>query len=469
MLLIKIIVAAVMMSVLPLYTHVDDQSDSNSEILNESSGFYKSIQQDEFIQTIDEKTTSERSAISPNTNFVNYDLSNQKLSFEFFDETEYAKRDSIPGNTNAISTSSISPSSITDRPLEQVVNAHQSPYLPTAKILMTYRNVYNYRNHRYYTHQYVGTAFLEGPNLAVSAGHCMYDDVTDSGDFQDNRFNPCFPDKVEFFFGCSNQNDFDSGSDYIYYAQGKTISLEYDYYLNTSWSHDWSAIVLDRNIGTQIGWYGKISNYRTNGSSIYSWGYPTNQNVGTLWKTEGTIHSSTEYKLYYDLSTYGGQSGSPIFVDYSDGNTYVCGIHTNSFKSSDFQYNSGTMFNSLIFSYLNSFFIGGTSSGMPEYYLDLATDDKSNAKKMQITNNTSHYRLVEYNTKLCMPDDARQWKNLKDIETISLKPYESKVVSISNNWFASAVAVSFCTEKYRYITYWYKFKENPPMKVRIPL
>lgn len=382
---------------------------------NENSEFIKNVQQDEYIQTSESSAVSANDTASPNTNFVNYDLDKRNMNFESFDEMSYEKRDSIPGSSSTKSSNSIATMSVNEDLLEQVENGKRSPYLPTAKILMTYKNVYNKESHKYDTLYYVGTAFLEGPNLAVSAGHCMFHDVTKSGGYQDNRKNPRFPDKVEFFFGCSNQDDYSSNSDYPYYAKGKTLSIEYDYYLNQSWSHDWSVIVLDRSIGNQIGWYGKISNFNTIGSSIYSWGYPCNKSVGTLWKTEGTIHSSTKYKLYYDLNTYNGQSGSPIFVDYVDGNTYVCGIHTRGYLTSDYPYNSGTMINSLMFSYLNSFFIGSRSSDTQDYYLGLSTDDKTNTESIHITNNSSCIREVEYNTKLSMPDDARQWMNLKAI------------------------------------------------------
>ena len=68
-----------------------------------------------------------------------------------------------------------------------------------------------------------------------------------------------------------------------------------------------------------------------------------------------------------------------------------------------------------------------------------------------------------------MPDDAKNWTALKDIQKTVLKPYTSLNVSIANNWFASTVAVSFCFGKYRYITYWYHFKDEPVYYSRVVL
>lgn len=436
---------------------------------------YDSVQQNKFVEFANPSNSTIPDA-PINTNFVNYQLDNKQTRFEIFDENKYSKRDTIPGNSKSddFVANGIAIYANNDWPIQHIGDAKQSPYLPTAKILMTYYNVYNNATKKYETMRYTGTAFLEGPNLAVTAGHCMYGDVTNDGEYQDNKNNPRFPDVVEFYFGCSDNDDIELGADYSYYARAKTISIEYDYYQNESWEHDWSAVVLDRNIGKKTSWYGKIdtsfSEFRNNKYPVYSWGYPANKARGTLWRADGTIQKYTEYKFYYDLNTYGGQSGSPIFVDYPDGNTYVCGIHTSSYTdAATFKYNSGTLFNSLIFSYLNSFFVGEEEDNQECSYLKLSTDSLDNTKSIHIINDSSHIREIEYNTKLCMPDDAKNWTGLKDIQKTVLKPYTSLNVSIANNWFASTVAVSFCFGKYRYITYWYHFNDEPVYYSRVVL
>lgn len=43
---------------------------------------------------------------------------------------------------------------------------------------------------------------MAGSNIALTAGHCCYTDVTNTGNYNDNINNPRFPDKIELFFGC---------------------------------------------------------------------------------------------------------------------------------------------------------------------------------------------------------------------------------------------------------------------------
>lgn len=64
---------------------------------------------------------------------------------------------------------------------------------------------------------------MEGSNIAVTAGHCVYSDVTDSGAYEDDIDNPRFPDKIEFYFGISNSSEISSS--YPYYAEAKVLNI----------------------------------------------------------------------------------------------------------------------------------------------------------------------------------------------------------------------------------------------------
>ncbi|MDY5322624.1 MAG: serine protease, partial [Candidatus Enterosoma sp.] len=78
--------------------------------------------------------------------------------------------------------------------------------------------------------------------------------------------------------------------------------------------HDWGVIELDRPLGNTIGWPRKITNWYELNAEIYSWRYPADKPRGTLWKTVGRIKKEEHYRYYYDFDSYGGQSGSPIFM-----------------------------------------------------------------------------------------------------------------------------------------------------------
>lgn len=87
---------------------------------------------------------------------------------------------------------------------------------------------------------------------------------------------------------------------------------------------------MDRNIGYELGWNGRIANFYKEGATIESYGYPGDK-PKTMWCSIGTMKNKTEYKYITDLDSYKGQSGSPYFVSTSMANHFVCGIHTSGY------------------------------------------------------------------------------------------------------------------------------------------
>lgn len=80
-----------------------------------------------------------------------------------------------------------------------------------------------------------------------------------------------------------------------------------------------------------------------------------------------------------------------------------------------------------------------------------------------VHNPNSYSVKLEYNEKMCFEDDAIKW-NLSDIKTENISPYGSVTVSISENWFATCVAVSYKDKSKgkRYITYAYDLNKIIP-------
>lgn len=348
----------------------------------------ESFEQDGYIIGIEQPQLSDyyRDANS-SYNMVNYNLQTHTRSFEYFDYNSYPKRQkttqvtplSMPRTNEAIfhndngllyseefsnenekleNNSTSLRNIIGDDDRIPVTNPKVYPYKATAKLRMTYYNVYNNETNSYHTRTFIGSGFLEGPNLLVTAGHCAYGDVTNTyydnngaahTEWEDNLVDPRFPDKIEAFFGCNGYSDMTSS--YMYYAEALVINIDLDYYLDPSFDHDWSAIELNCDIGNIVGlWYGKIGNWYENNYDVYSWGYPGDM-PATMCETYGKTVGSTNYRLDYDFDTMGGQSGSPVFMTSSSGESYVCGIHTSGGSTS----NGGTRFTTFIYHYLNSF------------------------------------------------------------------------------------------------------------------
>lgn len=255
------------------------------------------------------------------SNIVTEDLSTRykPKACEYFDYNHYNQRQySENANDNPLSfevENNLNLASIIGSDNRTKVNDPKSSlYLPTAFILITYNNVYNQKTKSYDTRKFIGSAFLEGWNLAVTAGHCVYGDVTNSGDYEDNTDNPRFASKIEFFFGAESYAGIQKGSAYQYYAVAEEVSIESAYYIEPKFPQDWAAVKLDRNIGNKTGWYGKIGNWYQDNASIYTCGYPGDKPEGTMWEVSGKLVKKESDFLYnFDLDVMGGQSGSPLF------------------------------------------------------------------------------------------------------------------------------------------------------------
>lgn len=297
-------------------------------------------------------------------NIVNYNTNTKAESYEYFDSNFYSNRYEVVNNllTNTgeldnnlmvdnLNNDMISPMTIIgsdDR--TQILNGELWPYRATAKIEVTYSDVenptYGYTRNR----EFVGTGFMVGPNILVTAGHVVYGDVTDKDSWDNGVNDPVFADIVEIY--CGADSALDLNDSYKYYAKAKVVNISKSYYNNSNnFNYDWAVIELDRNIGEQTGWYDIISNWFIDNSNIFSYGYPGDKPRGTMWEAHGKMTSKTTYQYDFNIDAYPGQSGSPVFMTNDFGDTYVCGILA--WESNNI--NGGTRINSFIYHYINSY------------------------------------------------------------------------------------------------------------------
>jgi glutamyl endopeptidase len=94
-------------------------------------------------------------------------------------------------------------------------------------------------------------------------------------------------------------------------------------------NYDYGAIILPTDLGNRVGWFG-FGAYSdqdllaTTGSIA---GYPGDKAVGTLWCDSHKIASVDGRKIYYDIDTAGGESGSTVYR-IINGSRYGIAIHT---------------------------------------------------------------------------------------------------------------------------------------------
>ncbi len=384
-----------------------------------------------------------RDTIPANTNIVKnvHVGSGSGLYFESFDPSHFSQVTSSSGSNMGNQETQV----VTNR--GQVLNPKDSEHYPTARMIAFFYNVYDSSSNVPYTVVGTSTAFLEGPNLAVTSGHCLYGDVSNDG-----ADNPRFADEIKFYFGLNGSSEI--SDNYLRFAKAQASYIELDYALTRSHLRDWAAVELDRRVGDDIGWYGKISNLTTVGATVTSYGYPWNANPSdTMFEYSGVIvdnPSGVGFKIDYSILSVEGQSGSPVFWENENGVKFVCGV-LSAGNAANTQ-SGGPYFTTFIYNFLDRYF---TSQSGNYSYSNLhfnTTQNNTGNYKIKITNDSSWIRSVQYNSKMCFYNDGINWQNLSDKVTITINPYSSVIVTIYKNWFADAIVASYVYQGKRCIT-----------------
>ena len=87
-------------------------------------------------------------------------------------------------------------------------------------------------------------------------------------------------------------------------------------------------------------------------------------------------------------------------------------------------------------------------------YLSITGLSKSGSRwTVTIKNRTICKLDVEYNSKMCNFNDAKNWTGLSDKKHVSISPLGTASVTISENWFATSITMSHVYQGSRYITY----------------
>jgi V8-like Glu-specific endopeptidase len=93
-------------------------------------------------------------------------------------------------------------------------------------------------------------------------------------------------------------------------------------------NYDYGAIIIPTNLGNTVGWFGfgVYSDSDLLGTVGNISGYPGDKPAGTQWYDFRKIASVNSRKVYYDIDTFGGQSGSAVYR-IINGNRYGFAIH----------------------------------------------------------------------------------------------------------------------------------------------
>jgi len=193
---------------------------------------------------------------------------------------------------------------------------------PDNRVKITTTNVYPWRAHASLLitaadgSGWIGTGWFIGPHTLMTAGHVVY--IKNSG--------------VPGRDGWVRSIDVMPGRNGSSLPYGKVTSKNFRSV--TGWANsgdenfDYGAIIIPTNLGNTTGWFGfgVFSDSDLTSSVGNISGYPGDKPAGTQWYDAHKIASVNPRKVYYDIDTFGGQSGSGVYRIMSGGR-YGIAIH----------------------------------------------------------------------------------------------------------------------------------------------
>ncbi|MCP3868994.1 MAG: trypsin-like serine protease [Gammaproteobacteria bacterium] len=178
------------------------------------------------------------------------------------------------------------------------------------------------------------TGTLIGPRHVLTAGHCVY-----------NIRNDKWYRKLSFTPG---QNG--SVKPYGKIGWKRAISVK-GWTKKHKRNYDYAMIILNKDVGKTVGWMGygwkrPMPKYNVNIN-----GYPGDKDHGTMWYSYCKLGKVTTFRLYYARDTYGGMSGSGVYVYWKSKNKRtIYGIHAYGVDSTG--YNGATRIRKTVYNNL---------------------------------------------------------------------------------------------------------------------
>src|SRR5262249_39561020 len=188
----------------------------------------------------------------------------------------------------------------------QITNTSIYPWRVHASLLITAAD----------NSQWIGTGWFIGPHTLMTAGHVVY--IKNSGvSGRDGwvKTIQVMPGRngSQLPYGSVTSNNFRS-------VTGWTNSGDQNY--------DYGAIIIPSDLGNTVGWlgFGVYPDGDLVASTGNITGYPGDKPAGTQWYNFHQIASVDSRKVYYDIDTAGGQSGSAVYRIIS-GQRFAIAVH----------------------------------------------------------------------------------------------------------------------------------------------
>lgn len=151
----------------------------------------------------------------------------------------------------------------------------------------------------------MGTGWFVGPRTLLTAGHCVY--------------------STQFFGGWASSIEISPGRNGAEFPVRTVRSTRFSSV--NRWveaqdpDFDIGCIHLDEPLGNEVGWFGvgALAPEELEGFLVNVSGYPGDRGAGTeQYHHRNRILRVTERRLFYDVDTFGGQSGAPVWIHETD-------------------------------------------------------------------------------------------------------------------------------------------------------
>jgi glutamyl endopeptidase len=218
----------------------------------------------------------------------------------------------------------------------RVVDVTQSPWRKICDLLITAAD----------GTLHTGTGWFISPRTLVTAGHCI------------SVFNPGSPvhgtvRSILVMPARNGETDSEHSSFGWVDVPRENLQVHPGWANNGDLDFDYGAIILPVTapaLGEQVGWfgYGHFMDQDLDESAPILSGYPDNAPDGTQWFERNSIKEVTPTQVFYDIFTFFGQSGSPVFFR-SNNRDIACAIH----NWGDIPLNHGVRINPQVIAQLN--------------------------------------------------------------------------------------------------------------------